>query len=349
MLLRRFTPCARLVYHSHKNRVSKDIQRSILLVGTLDYNAVRTASSHTVHPFGKFVFEGPGSVNVAPVSPQESPNMDKCTISCDGDGTGWSVIASEDTCSVTSNSKEKTSDTWNVHLPIKYDVEVRSAAAVSVSGMECSRAAVNASEDVTLTAVRAGHVTISTPAAVRVNKLLLGNATLEAEEVDSSAARLQGQTVAVSARSRCHLSDIYADRARLEVRSADLRVGTIHGDATVTAAGEGEVVIGGVDGSVSVSAPAAAVRCHISRLSADSRLSCGRSVQLSLAPGVGCRLQVRGPPPELDPRLGTASAGAGGTAEVAVAGGGPLLLLESPVAARVTLQDWAAAVAGWAR
>ena len=63
------------------------------------------------------------------------------------------------------------------------------------------------------------------------------------QEVDSSGARLQGQTVAVSARS-CHLSDVYADRARLEVRSGNLRMGTLHADAAVTAAGEGRIVIG---------------------------------------------------------------------------------------------------------
>ena len=105
-----------------------------------------------------------------------------------------------------------------------------------------------------------------------------------------------------------------------------------------------------MDGSVSLSAPAASVRCHISRLSSDSELSCGGSLQLSLAPGVGCLLQVRGPPPELDPRLGATpagSSGGGGAVEVTVAGGGPLLRLESPLPARVQLLDWAAAVAGW--
>ena len=61
--------------------------------------------------------------------------------------------------------------------------------------------------------------------------------------MDSAGARLQGQTVAVSARS-CRLADVYADRVRLEARSGHLAVGTLHADATVTAAGEGRIVIG---------------------------------------------------------------------------------------------------------
>ena len=61
------------------------------------------------------------------------------------------------------------------------DVEVRSAGTVSVSAMECSRASVRAGQDVTLTALRAGHVTVITPAAVRVHKLLLGNVSLQGE------------------------------------------------------------------------------------------------------------------------------------------------------------------------
>ena len=101
---------------------------------------------------------------------------------------------------------------------------------------------------------------------------------------------------------------------------------------------------GGVDGSLQLSAPSAAVRCHISRLNAASRLRCG-SLQLSLAPGVGCRLLVRGPRAQLDPSL---SALPGDPAQgLAVAGGGPLLVLESPQSARVQLQHWAAAAAGW--
>ena len=66
------------------------------------------------------MFDGLGHVNVAPVSPQESPDMDRCTISCDGDDTRWNVTARDDTCSIIANSKEHTPDSWNVRLPIKY-------------------------------------------------------------------------------------------------------------------------------------------------------------------------------------------------------------------------------------
>ena len=121
MLLGRLPPCARLAYQSCWSQLSALLPRAILAMEPLNQSHVpRTASSYSVHPFGKFVFDGPGHVNVTPVSPQVSPNMDQCTISCDGDDTRWSVTAKEDICSITSDSKEETSDTWTIHLPIKY-------------------------------------------------------------------------------------------------------------------------------------------------------------------------------------------------------------------------------------
>ena len=121
MLLFRLAPCTRMACQTLcLGPLSGNARRLTPTASTFKQCAARITSNHSMKPFGRFVFDGPGNVNVAPLSPQEYPDMDQCTANCDGDDSRWKVSAEEDIYSITADSKQQGTDSWDVRLPIKY-------------------------------------------------------------------------------------------------------------------------------------------------------------------------------------------------------------------------------------